>query len=128
MAFDRKLCSWIACIVVGIAFVANCGGDGGGPTNTPPPPPPPPTAVTVTTGSAPPPRFIPVGVTVAVGGTVTWRNGSPVPHNVTSTTAAFQASPDLNPNETFQVTFPQAGIFGYTCTLHPGMNGTVTVK
>ena len=124
MSLDRKLCSWVACIAMGIAFVAGCGG-GDGPTGITDPPP---TAVTVTTGAEPPPRFIPASVTVAVGGTVTWQNGSPAAHNVRSTTGAFLGSPDLDPTETFLVTFAQAGTFPYQCTIHPGMNGTVTVR
>ncbi|MFN2383684.1 MAG: plastocyanin/azurin family copper-binding protein [Gemmatimonadota bacterium] len=71
---------------------------------------------------------MPTTISVAVGGTVTWRNGSPVDHNVTSTTGAFAASPTLPPNATFQVTFPQAGIFPYVCTIHEGMSGSVTVR
>ncbi len=103
-----------------------CGGGGGSPTPTEPTAPP--LAVTVTTGSSPPPRFIPSTTTLAVGGTVTWRNGSPVNHTVISKTDAWPASPELAPAETFQVTFPAAGVFGYRCSLHPGMEGSITVR
>ena len=103
------------------------GGGGGGPTE----PDPLPTAITVTTGSQPPPRFIPVATEVAVGGTVTWQiapNEHNVEHNVISKTDAWPASPDLGGGETFQVTFQQAGDFGYRCSIHPGMEGTIRVR
>jgi plastocyanin len=105
-----------------------CGGSGGGGGGNPTEPDDLPTAITVTTGSQLPPRFIPTATALAVGGTVTWRNGSPVPHNVISKTDAWPASTDLAPAETFQVTFPQAGDFGYRCSIHPGMEGTITVR
>lgn len=115
----------IAMIALAIGFSGGCGGSegDGGPIG----PPPPAAEVTVTTGSAPPPRFIPVSSIVAVGGTVTFRNGSPVVHDVTSESNTWLAK-TLNPSESFQVTFAQAGVFPYRCTLHPGMNGSIEVK
>lgn len=118
----------IAMIALAIGFAGGCGGsEGDGSPIEPPPPPPAPAAVTVTTGSTPPPRFIPVNSTVAVGGTVTFRNGSPAAHDVTSESNAWLAR-TLNPSESFQVTFAQAGVFPYRCTLHEGMNGSIEVK
>ena len=126
MAFDRKLHSSIACIVVGIVSIASCGGGGGG-ENPIQPPPPPPSAITITTGQSPPPRFIPANATLAVGGTVTWRNASPVDHDVLSSSGAWPMT-ELAPTESFQVSFPQAGEFDYICTIHQGMAGTIVVR
>jgi plastocyanin len=70
--------------------------------------------------------FSPVSVSVAIGGTVTWKNNDSMPHNVTSTSGAFR-SPTLNPGQTFTFTFTKAGSYGYFCTFHGGMNGTVVV-
>ena len=114
----------IATVVAAAALVAACGE---GTTPPPPPPPPPPSTLDVTTGAQPPARFIPVLGTVAVGGTVTFTNGSPVEHNVTTGTGAWDAE-TLAPEESFSVTFPTAGTFNYQCTVHPGMTGTITVE
>lgn len=127
MTLDRKVIPRIAFIVLVIAFAAYCGGGGSTAPNptAPPPTAPPPTAATVTMDNA---RFQPPDVTVAVGGTVTWSNGSVVVHTVTSNTNAWEPGPDLDPDATFQVTFTQAGAFDYRCTLHQGMTGTVSVQ
>lgn len=128
MAFDRKLYLSIACIAVGIVSIASCsGGGGGGGGNPIEPPPPLPSAITITTGQSPPPRFIPVNASVAVGGTVTWRNGSPVDHDVLSLSGAWPTT-TLAPTESFQVSFPQEGEFDYICTIHQGMAGTIVVR
>ena len=71
--------------------------------------------------------FVPATVNIARTGTVTWDFGS-VMHNVTF---ASNAPPGGNiPNTTNALvarTFPTAGTYGYQCTLHAGMNGTVVV-
>ena len=33
----------------------------------------------------------------------------------------------LNPGESFEYTFDRAGDFDYECTIHPGMDGSITV-
>lgn len=104
------------------------GGSGGGGGPTDPAPAPAPSAVSITTGATPPPRFIPASTTLAVGGTATWQNGSPAPHNVISDTGAWPPSADLDPGETFEVTFAQAGTFDYHCSIHPGMDGRLVVR
>jgi plastocyanin len=126
MAFDRKLNSSIVCIAVGIVSIAGCSGGGGG-GNPIEPPEPLPSAITVTTGQSAPPRFIPANASVAVGGTVTWRNASPVDHDVLSLSGAWPTT-RLAPTESFQVSFPQAGEFDYICTIHQGMAGTIVVR
>jgi plastocyanin len=71
-------------------------------------------------------------LTVAVGTTVTWTQADGAPHTSTSgTNGQFDDqgwdSPTLSTNETFSHTFNEVGAFSYTCTIHPSMNGTVTV-
>ncbi|WP_198955065.1 plastocyanin/azurin family copper-binding protein, partial [Kineosporia sp. R_H_3] len=70
--------------------------------------------------------FSPVSVTVAPGGTVTWTNNDSMPHNVTSTSGAFRSA-TMQPGQKFSFTFTKAGSYGYFCTFHGGMNGTVVV-
>lgn len=71
--------------------------------------------------------FSPNTITVKVGTTVTWINQDSTVHNVISDTGAF-GSKNLNPGESYNFTFTQAGTYPYTCTIHPSMKGTVIVQ
>lgn len=66
-------------------------------------------------------------VTVKPGGTVTWTNADDIPHTVTSSSGVFK-SKVLDTGDKFSFTFAKAGQFGYFCSLHPHMTGTVIVK
>lgn len=66
-------------------------------------------------------------LTVKPGTTVTWTNADDIPHTVTSTTGAFR-SKVLDTGDKFSFTFAKAGQFGYFCSLHPHMTGTIVVK
>lgn len=72
--------------------------------------------------------FFPASLTVQAGTSVTWRNVGEVPHNSTSVTEGLWQSADLQPDQTFSRTFTASGTFAYECTLHPGMEGTITVQ
>jgi plastocyanin len=70
-------------------------------------------------------NFSPSNVEVAVGDTVAWTNEGQAPHTVT-----FEEGPNsgqLAAGESFEHTFDEAGAFTYVCTIHPGMEATVTV-
>jgi plastocyanin len=69
-------------------------------------------------------QYNPDPVTVAVGDTVTWSNGSDEDHNVRG--GPFN-SPTLHPGNTFSFTFDKQGIIKYVCDLHPTMKGTISV-
>ena len=71
--------------------------------------------------------FDPEMVKVPVGGTVMWTNNSGNIHNVTFTDTSIKASTVMSKGDAFKVTFPKAGTYKYTCTFHPGMDGTVVV-
>ena len=68
--------------------------------------------------------FSPRTVTVARGGTVTTSNDGRIDHDWVG---PFWDSDNMEPGDTFTVTFPNAGSFDYVCTYHGGMTGTVTV-
>jgi plastocyanin len=70
--------------------------------------------------------FEPDDVEVKVGDTVTWRWVGQTDHNVISEEKDLFKSPTQKDGE-FEHTFEEAGTFEYTCTIHPGMNGNVTV-
>jgi hypothetical protein len=70
--------------------------------------------------------FLPRRTTILVGETVRWQNIDTVSHDVTSTGGITFAHP-LGQNAFVHQRYPTAGTFPYTCELHPGMNGVVTV-
>ena len=66
-------------------------------------------------------------VTVKPGTTVTWTNGDDIPHTVVSKDGLFK-SKVLDTGDRFSFTFAKPGQFGYFCSLHPHMTGTIIVK
>ncbi len=68
--------------------------------------------------------FEPASVTVKVGDIVGFTNMGIAPHNVTF--AAGLASPMMNGGDSFLVKFTRSGTYKYVCTIHKGMEGTVT--
>ena len=70
--------------------------------------------------------FSPGNLTRPVNTTVTWYNGDPTTHTVTSDTGVF-ASPSLTPGAWFSFTFTQKGTFPYHCAPHPNMTGIIVV-
>ena len=66
-------------------------------------------------------------LTVKPGTTVTWTNQDDIPHTVVAKTGLFK-SKVLDTGDKFSFTFAKAGQFGYYCSLHPHMTGTVVVK
>lgn len=71
-------------------------------------------------------KFDPATITVAVGQTVTWKNVGSAPHTVTFKGGGLDKQ--FNGGETVTFTFTSAGTTDYTCTIHPGMAGTVVVQ
>ena len=77
-------------------------------------------------------RFRPANLTIKAGETVTWINDDEHPHTVTS---GPWGRPDgrfdtgiMQPGERFKFTFAEPGVYPYYCAIHPGMEGTITVK
>ena len=79
--------------------------------------------------SAPPgTAFSPVCVELAAGGTVTWTFGNE-DHNVQfSGPQPAGGNIGNTSNTSASRTFPSAGNYRYSCTLHAGMNGRVVVR
>lgn len=76
--------------------------------------------------------FVPSAKTISMGTTITWTNKDSFNHTVTSGTPGNPdgkfASGSLAQNGTFPHTFNQAGTFPFYCTIHPSMQGTITVQ
>jgi plastocyanin len=73
-------------------------------------------------------QFAPKDATVKVGEKVTWTNDDTVDHNVTSQSGETIKSKDFGKGATFSFSPTKAGTIKYVCTLHSGMDGTLTVQ
>jgi plastocyanin len=71
--------------------------------------------------------FKPGVIKVKSGDTVTFTNDGGVPHTVTATDGADFDSGTLAPGKTFSFVAAGHGAISYVCTIHPGMQGTITV-
>ena len=73
-------------------------------------------------------NFNPGKVYAHVGQTVTWTNRDDAPHNVTYASGPkFASSPTFTRGVTWRLKLTTPGVIRYTCTIHPGMNGTIVV-
>lgn len=93
------------------------GGGGGGPT-------PVATNAVDISGFA----FGPASIKVASGATVTWTNSDRTAHNVTFDGAVVPPSGNFDAGSRAMAMPTAAGVYTYRCTLHAGMNGSVTVQ
>ena len=85
-----------------------------------------PSSASITVGAGGQDVFDPAQADVAAGATVTftWNN---VLHNVTWDNAPSGAANSGDKSTgTYQVTINSAGTFNYHCTIHAGMNGSIT--
>jgi plastocyanin len=71
--------------------------------------------------------FNAASLTVKPGTTITWTNGDDIPHTVVAKDGSFK-SKVLDTGDRFSFTFAKAGQFGYFCSIHPHMTGTIVVK
>jgi plastocyanin len=73
-------------------------------------------------------KFDPENLTVKAGDTVEWMNEDSVDHDVTADDFKSGEPGGMASGDTFEHTFKKPGTYDYVCTVHPGMEGTVTVK
>jgi plastocyanin len=119
---------------VALATLAACGGPPAAPVVAPPAEHPmsmpapaataavqPVAASTVTIVNF---AFSPAAVTVPAGTTLTWTNNDSAPHDISG---GPLHSPTLSRGQTWSYTFSKAGTYGYICSIHPNMTGSVTV-
>ncbi len=71
--------------------------------------------------------FMPEGLTIPAGTTVTWVNKDDVPHTVVSTDGRFK-SQALDTDEQFSFAFKDAGTYEYYCSVHPKMTAKIVVQ
>src|SRR5215203_7334437 len=70
--------------------------------------------------------FDPAYIAIESGTTVTWTNDGQMPHTVTADDGSFD-SEELNPGDSYTLTFSGSGTVQYYCEVHPWMVGSVTV-
>lgn len=136
----------VACALglLAVATLAACGGSGssGGASPATPPATNPTIQVVDMRGrktvevDARDDFFTPNGIEIDPGTTVTWKNAGNVVHNVMplSDTADFGGATRFGvqtsafgPGATYSYTFPKAGTYNYSCSIHTGMIGRVVV-
>lgn len=73
--------------------------------------------------------FDPDKLEIQVGETVKWTNEDDRDHTVTckQKEGGFKSG-NLGNGDTFEQKFDKAGKYSYTCSYHPRMKGTITVK
>jgi plastocyanin len=67
-------------------------------------------------------------VEVAPGSNVVFINEDDAPHTVEFEAAGLADSDILEAGDRHTVMFEGSGTFGYECSLHPDMTGTITVS
>lgn len=72
-------------------------------------------------------QFNPATSTAKVGQVVQWNNVGSVLHNITFDQGCLTDS-QFQPGASWEITFTQAGTYSYKCTIHPGMDGKLTVQ
>jgi plastocyanin len=73
-------------------------------------------------------KFVPQTLSVNVGAIVEWDNTGIAPHNITfDPPNSSLTKTTFNAGDKWQMKFTSAGTYAYTCTIHPGMVGTITV-
>jgi plastocyanin len=71
--------------------------------------------------------FLPNEVTVPAGTTVTWSNEDETVHTVTAADKSWDSG-RLPIGGTFSQTFTEPGTYGFLCSIHSAMKGTITVQ
>jgi hypothetical protein len=84
-------------------------------------PPPDPSSLPPNAPAPVPAPNLPVGTIVV------WYNNDSVTHTVTARDNSFDSG-NLSLGDTFQYIFEQPGELEYYCTIHPSMEGTITVE
>jgi len=70
--------------------------------------------------------YAPADLTINAGETVTWTNSGREVHTVTADDNSW-GTEDLEPGQSYSYTFTTPGTYPYSCILHDGQTGTITV-
>ena len=117
-------------LVLALVAVAACGG-GGGYDRTPTSPITPTTPsnpIATTSVSLQSNLFNPADIVVPLSATVTFTNTDGINHNVTFASQAITSVPNWTSGDRTAKMPATPGTYTYTCTIHPGMNGSAKVQ
>jgi plastocyanin len=73
-------------------------------------------------------QFAPTSSSVKSGQIVEWDNTGTVLHNITFDAQSCLTDSSFQPGGKWQIQFTAAGTYPYHCTIHPGMDGSITVS
>jgi plastocyanin len=133
----RSIRNWIPLFGVTLAVLALAYACGGSPNTPTTPTTPAPTSgsgsatadVTITivgmNGSL---SFSPNPAIVKVGQSVAWKNADTLTHTATADGGTFNTNSITPGTTSAPITMTAAGSFGYHCSPHPSMVGTLTVQ
>ena len=108
---------------------AGCGGGGGSDTPINPIIPSTPAVPVATTAvSLQNNTFNPENIVVAPSAVVTFTNNDHLAHNVIFANQTITSITDWQNGDRTATMPAAAGTYSYTCTIHPGMSGTVKVQ
>ncbi len=117
-------------VILATVAIASC--NSSTPTTPTPSPTPTPAAADVTitiSGMNDAQSFSPNPGTIQVGKTVAWHNADSTTHTATSNTAGGFDTGGIAPGGTSApIRMNTAGSFGYHCSIHPTMVGTLNVQ
>jgi plastocyanin len=71
--------------------------------------------------------YAPANLTIHAGDTVTWTNSGSEVHTVTADDNSW-GTEDLEPGQSYSFTFATPGTYSYSCILHDGQTGIITVQ
>jgi len=130
MSGPRTVRTTLLAVAVAAALpFAACGGGGGGGVTNPPSPGGGNADLIITivaeNGSM---SFSPNPATVNAGQRVAWRNSAGTTHTATQNSGGFDTGNIASGATSGSINMPAAGTFGYHCSLHPAMVGTLTVR
>ena len=116
-------------LVLALVAAAACGGGSSdGLPTTPIIPTTPNNPIATTSVSLQSSQFNPADILVAPSATVTFTNSDGINHNVIFANQAITPISEWASGARTTTMPAAAGTYNYTCTLHPGMNGTVKVQ
>jgi plastocyanin len=115
--------------IVALTLAAACGGGGGSDTPINPIIPSTPDAPVATTSvSLQNDVFNPRDIVVAPSSVITFTNNDHLAHNVIFANQNVNSITDWTTGDRTTTMPAAAGTYSYTCTIHPGMSGTVKVQ
>ena|SRR5215203_3140845 len=72
--------------------------------------------------------FVPPELNVPLHTIVSWSNDDSIDHTITADDYGLFDTGPISPGDTFDNVFDSTGVFGYHCSIHPFMRGSVIVN